>query len=150
MTATDRCIEELRRAKLLDKDGAYDGMLGEAVTELLLVFQKQGHSGMSAAYTADIFHRLIKGEPLSPLTDAPDEWVEVSEGVYQSRRVSHVFREKPEMRPYTIDGKAFSDDGGETYYTNRDSRVYFDMPGYPPKTERVVLDAALAEMRGKG
>lgn len=141
MTMTDTLIEELTRAGLFSKDSDYEGSLGESVKELLLVFQKQGHSGASAQMTASLFYKLIKGEPLTPLTADPKEWNEVTPGTLQSNRISHVFIEKAEdPRPYTIDGKAFSDDGGKTFFTSRDSRVHFDLPGYPPKTEYVILD----------
>ena len=111
-----------------------------AVKELLLVFQKQGHSGYSAQITAKIFYQLIKGEPLTPLTDNPDEWMEIADGIFQNRRISHVFIDKNRSdRPYTIDGKVFSDDDGKTYFANYESAVYFDLPGYPPKTEYVIL-----------
>lgn len=140
MTATEMCIKELEKAGLLSKDSDYDGMLGSAVKELLFVFQKQGHSGYSAQATASIFYKLIKGEPLSPLTENPDEWLDHGNGVFQSNRVSHVFIDKKTSeKPYTIEGKAFSDNGGSSYYTGIDSRVYFDLPGFPPKTEYVIL-----------
>lgn len=139
MSATETRIKELERAGLFGKDSDYEGMLGEAVKELLLVFQKQGHSGYSAQATASIFHKLVKGEPLSPLTDAEDEWNEIRPGLLQSNRVSHVFIDKSreDKRPYTIEGKAFSDDGGQSYWTSKDSVVHFDLPGFPPKTEHV-------------
>lgn len=141
MTTTDVCVGELKRAGLFDKDSAYDGMIGDAVKELLLAFQKQGHSGYSAKLTAEIFYKLVMGEALSPLTGSDDEWNEVSDGLYQSRRVSHVFIDKTKSPdPYTIDGKAFSDDGGKTYFTNFDSIVYFKLPGFPPKTEYVLIE----------
>ncbi len=140
MTTTDRCIEELKRAGLFDKDSDYDGMIGEAVKELLLVFQKQGHSGYSAQITANIFYKLIKGDPLTPLTNDKSEWNEIGPGVLQSNRASHCFIEKETSdKPYTIEGKIFSDDGGKTFFTSRESRVYFDLPGFPPETERVIL-----------
>jgi len=140
MTMTDTNIEELKRAGLFDSDSDYNGMIGEAVKELLLVFQKQGHSGYSAQLTASIFYKLIKGEPLSPLTNDPSEWMEVYPGTFQSTRISHVFINKNESeKPYTIDGKAFSDDGGKSYFTSVESRVHFDLPGFPPKTEYVIL-----------
>ncbi len=142
MSTTDTHIKELERAGFFSKDSDYAGMIGDAVKELLLVFQKQGHSGFSANLTATVFHNLITGKPLSPLTDNPDEWNEVTPDILQSNRISHVFIERAEdPRPYTIDGKAFSDDGGKTYFTNRHSRVYFNLPGYPPKTEYVILDS---------
>lgn len=140
MSMTEVHIKELERAGLFDKDSDYEGMLGEAVKELLLVFQKQGHSGHSAQATASIFHKLIKGEALSPLTEAQDEWMEVSSGIFQSKRISHVFIDKNESEnPYTIEGKAFSEDGGKSYFTNKNSRVHFNLPGFPPKTEYVII-----------
>lgn len=137
MTTTDRCIKELKLAGLLEKDGAYDGMLGESVKELLLVFQKQGHSGYSAQATSKIFYDLIRGCPLSPLTAQKDEWIDHSDGLKQNNRIPHVFMENG--KAYTQQGKVFSDDGGKTYFQNKDSRVYFDLPGYPPETEYVIL-----------
>lgn len=140
MSTTDVHIKELEKAGLFNKDSDYGGMLGEAVKELLLTFQKQGHSGFSAQLTASLFHKLVKGEPLSPLTEAEDEWMEVTDKLFQSRRVPNVFIDKNESeKPYTLDGKAFSDDGGKTYFTNKNSRVHFDLPGFPPKTEYVIL-----------
>ncbi len=138
MTMTDRAIEELKRAGLFDKETMYGGMIGEAVKELLLVFQKQGHTGYSAEVVAQLFRKLVAGDVLSPLTDAPEEWMERSEGLMQSNRCPYVFR-LPGQDPYSIVGRAFSDDGGKTYYTSIDSRVYFKLPGYPPQTEKVIL-----------
>jgi len=143
MTQTDRSIEELKRAGLFDKDSDYEGMIGEAVQELLTVFGKQGHSGMSASYVAMLFKKLVDGDVLSPLNsieDAPDEWNDVSDELWQNRRCSAVFLDKNKSsKVYTIDGKVFSDDGGKTYYTSKDSSVYFDLPGYPPKKEYINL-----------
>lgn len=141
MTTTDAYIKELEKAGLLSKDSDYEGMIGEAVKELLLVFQKQGHSGNSAQVVSTIFNKLIKGEPLTPLTDDRSEWLEVSDTILQSTRISHVFIDKKESnRPYTIYGKAFSDNDGKSYYTSYESRVHFDLPGFPPKTEYVIVE----------
>ena len=47
---------ELEIAGLFDvKGGFYEGMTGKAVIELIEVFSKQGHSGMSAPLVANIF-----------------------------------------------------------------------------------------------
>lgn len=149
MSTTDMQIEELERAGLCDKDSVYDGMLGDAVKELLRTFQGQGHSGMSAQITARIFYDLISGKPLSPITNDPTEWGLVQEEpdlkMYQNKRCPKLFWNAGEARPYTVDGKAFSDDGGETYVTNSDSKVYFDVPGYPPETEYIIREAAEKE-----
>ncbi len=82
----------------------YGGMTGRAVMGLVAVFVEQGHSGMSGSLVADAFHRLVMFEPLGPLTDDPDEWMEVADGLWQSRRQS----------------QALSKDGGKTYRLNGD------------------------------
>ena len=93
--------DELNRVGAFTADtDFYGGMTGRAVMDLVAVFVEQGHSGTSASLVADAFHRLVMFQPLGPLTDDPDEWVEVADGLWQSRR-------KPE---------AFSRDGGKTYH----------------------------------
>ena len=56
---------ELKAAGLLDKDSDYDGMLGEAALELVEVFDKQGHSGLSAPYVASIVNKLFMFKPFA-------------------------------------------------------------------------------------
>lgn len=96
--------EELKRAGLLNKNSDYDGMLGEAALEIVKVFSKQGHSGYSAETVTQIVEKLMRYEPLTPLTYAPDEWNDVSKEsgseMWQNRRKSTVF----------------STDGGKTHY----------------------------------
>ena len=46
--------------------------------ELLLVFSSQGHSGGSAAITADVLNKLLRDEPIGPLTGDDHEWLEVA------------------------------------------------------------------------
>lgn len=72
-----------------------------AVLDLVQLFADQGHSGMSAALTVDTFVKLARFEALSPITDDPQDWIEVGPEVWQCRRQSN----------------AFSNDGGKTYTT---------------------------------
>ena len=100
--------EELRRAGLFDKDSDYEGMIGEAVLKMVKGFAKEGHSGMSASWTLEIFNRVARWKTLTPITNDPSEWVEIgkemmptgSKTVWQNRRQSSLF----------------SNDGGKTYY----------------------------------
>lgn len=72
----------------------------DGVLELIHLFSTQGHSGSSALWMLETVERLLRYEPLSPLTDDPAEWMDVADDLWQSRR-------KPD---------AFSCDGGKTYY----------------------------------
>lgn len=130
---------ELKAAGFHD-DKLYDGMLYDAVLELVTVFSKQGHSGMSAGIALDAFKRVAAFEPLGPLTGKADEWVEVSYGLWQNKRCSHVFKEK-DGRAYDIEGKIFREPDGQCFI-NRDSRVYVEFP-YIPRREYVDRPAAL-------
>jgi hypothetical protein len=99
---------ELKKAGLFDKDSDYDGEAGRAILEVVKVFSSQGHSGGSAWVCLGALEKLLRFQPLTPLTSDPDEWMCVSEEqrpdrstpVWQSRR-----------RPST-----FSRDGGKTWY----------------------------------
>ncbi len=107
MSLIDYAKDELNRAGLFDKDSDYDGMIAEAVMELITVLSKQGHSGGSHYVTMEVFNRVANYKPLKPLTNNPDEWRKclsehVSKGtrLWQSRRNSEIF----------------STDGGKTAY----------------------------------
>lgn len=124
---------ELRAAGLCDSDSDYGGMLAEAVLALVRVFDEQGHSGFSANQVIKIFSRVAAYEPLCPLTGADDEWMEVSEGMEQNLRCSHVFRENGQA--YNSTGKVFRESSGASF-TSIDSRVPVKFP-YTPKTQYV-------------
>lgn len=130
--------EELRRAGLFDDDAMYGGMIGEATLRMVEVFADEGHSGYSAGISISVLEKLLRFEPLTPLTGDEDEWTEVADGVFQNRRCSHVFRENGEA--YDIDGRVFREPNGACY-TSRDSRVPVTFP-YTPTTEYVDVEAA--------
>ena len=100
---------ELKRAGV-DKD-IYGEMLPNAVLEIVEMFAKQGHSGMSAAYSLQLLTKLLQFENLTPIGNTPDEWMEVSEemmgrkGVWQCRRNPALFSEDAGKTYYHVDDK---------------------------------------------
>jgi len=134
---TDHAERELELAGLDSDAAVYDGMIGDAVLEIVEVFSKQGHSGASAAITLDILKKVLAFEPITPLTGEESEWNEVREGVYQNKRCSRVFKEKG--RAYDINGKIFEEPSGSRY-TCVDSRVLVLFP-YVPHSEIVKVPA---------
>ena len=60
MSWTKTAKESIKKAGLHDKDSDYDGMIGKALDELVDVFSKQGHSGMSAQWVSSLFRKLVK------------------------------------------------------------------------------------------
>ena len=143
-------LNEFRAAGWIDETDNYTDdmqkMICKHVLALLTVFSMEGHSGSSAPYAINLFEKLAKFEPISPLTGEDWEWVDVAEqsgGVlYQNKRCSHVFKDP--NGAYDIQGKVFydwytSEEDGEkfkSYYTSRDSRVVITFP-YTPKIEYI-------------
>ena len=115
MSLTEFAKQELEAAGLFDKDSDYGGMLGEAVLDLIETFSEQGHSGASAAMTASLFNKLSRFEPIRPLTGADDEWVKVSDGLFQNKHCSRVFKDTKRGETYDIEGYVFTDRAGCSY-----------------------------------
>jgi hypothetical protein len=104
---------------------------------LLKVFSAQGHSGFSAPHCIKLFEKLAMFEPLAPLSGSDNEWVEVSDGMFQNVRCSHVFKGgyRFDGQAYDIQGKVFEDENG-SHYTSYESAVSVVFP-YTPHTEYV-------------
>jgi hypothetical protein len=123
---------EFKAAKWLDDEGKYSDEMQEAickhVLKLLDVFADEGHSGSSAPYAVNVFKKLAMFEPLVPLTGEDWEWTETSEGVFQNKRCSHVFKQADRF-----DGQAYDIDG-IVFYEWHERDLDPDEPGYPGKT----------------
>ncbi len=104
MSLVEHATRELVLAGLMDQDSDYNGMIGQAALEIIEIFAQQGHSGFSASMTTDVVTRLMKYEPLTPLTSNPEEWIDRTDisgtPMWQSKRNPAVF----------------STDGGQTWY----------------------------------
>ena len=132
-------IEELKRAGYYDKDGVYEGTLGDNLEELIKVFSKQEHSGFSASIVSGTFHRLVHWKPLTPITDNPEEWTEIGTNLYQSKRCPSVFTTSELLKQ----GKA--KDNSYYYKVDKNGRFYRDikcskivkLPYYPPPTSKL-------------
>lgn len=78
----------------------------EGLLRVIQAFADMGHSGGSAAVAIPMINKLLQFQPLTALTSSSEEWNEISremsggEELWQNRR----------------DPRAFSNDGGKTYY----------------------------------
>lgn len=132
MSLIDFAKKELEQAGLFDKEkDFYGGMTGTSVLELIDVFAKQGHSGMSASIVRNLFNKLADYEPINPITNLESDWNEVGNNVFQHKHVSAVFKNGKNDKPYYLDGQIFKDK--RSAYTNRDSRKPLNLPCYLPK-----------------
>lgn len=106
----------------------------ENVLELLEVFSKQGHSGMSAPHCISMFKTLASFEPLGPLTGEDSEWTDAG-WCFQNNRCPHVFKRKEDGQAYDAEGKIFRYPDGSCF-TSSASSVEITFP-YTPKREYV-------------
>ena len=62
----------------LTEDDEMNGEMRKHILHMIEEFSKEGHSGFSASYAVSILSKLLKYEPLSPLTGYDSEWMELS------------------------------------------------------------------------
>ena len=123
-----------------DNEDEMNLAMRDHILRMVRIFSQEGHSGFSANYAILCLEKLLRYEPLSPLTGEDDEWMQVDENLYQNKRCSRVF--KDEDGAYDIDGIVFWEwytdpETGEKFkahFTCKDSRVRVEFP-YTPKTE---------------
>lgn len=142
MSLLDHAERELDLMGMQD-DGDMNGMMRRHILHMVKEFSSEGHSGFSASYAIQVLEKLLKFEPITPLTGEDWEWSDVSEisgdTLYQNARCGHVFKDKDGA--YDIDGKVFwswmtDEETGEkfkSHYTDRESRVPVTFP-YTPTT----------------
>lgn len=76
----------------------YGLMCYDDAEKLFDIFNEQGHTGYSAMAICSIFERLVKGKPLTPVTDEEDQWrmayslESTPEKRYQHKRMSGLFK----------------------------------------------------------
>ena len=140
---------ELKLAGYYDKDSDYGGMIPEAVLELMGVFSKQGHSGMSASLVRNIFNRLADFKNLTLLTGKDDEWNDIGETLnkseknemYQNNRVGSVFKDGKDEQAYYSVAIVFQGEESHDSFTGSvgeiRSRQYVKSFPFTPKTFRI-------------
>ena len=118
-------------------DDEIQQMICDNILELLKTFDEQGHSGFSANYLLNMFDRLARLKPISPLTGNDDEWVKINDNLWQNKRCCSVF--KDETGAYWIEGRVFRTPDGSCYMT-KDSRVPVEFPWTMPEPEIVEVE----------
>lgn len=103
---------ELELAGLTRKDSDYNGMLGTAALEIIEVFARQGHSGQSAAIVTALINDLMQFKALTPITDDPEDWIEVTEWAPKGGRMWQCRRQSD----------LFSYNGGKSWHSVEDPR----------------------------
>lgn len=126
-----------------DEEDEMQDLVEKNILELIEVFSKQGHSGFSGNYVLSIFERLVRFLPITPLTGEDDEWNKIFDyehctyNFWQNKRCSRVFKDSDGAYDSCV--RVFSDDCGETYWSNRDSRERIEFPYYPPTYPKKII-----------
>lgn len=128
-------------ARITDDGDEIQEQINDDILEIIEVFQRQGHSGTTGAYTIRLVSRLLGFKPLTPITGEDSEWNEITDKLEQNRRVSSVFRKnKDNSTAYDIDARIFSDDGGKTWFSRSGSSKPIEFPYMPPESPEKVLE----------
>lgn len=130
-------IDELTRIGMYGSGDEMNDAMCDHILKMVDVFAEEGHSGFSAEYAIGILQKLLRWQPLSPLTGEDDEWNE-EDGFFQNKRCSRVLKNEKDGQAYDIRGKVFVEPDGVSY-TSRDSRVDIEFP-YVPKTEYINVE----------
>lgn len=146
MNSIEFAQKELEAAGFFDNEEIYEGLIGDAVMTLIKTFNAQQHSGFSAMIVINLFDRLAKHKPLTPLTGEDWEWEKMSLGTdedgdnqaYINIRCPFIIKDSDGVA-YNTEGKIFSDDG-VVWYTNKNSRIPITFPySVPNEPVRVIL-----------
>ena len=124
---------------LLMKNAEGTPIVKEFVPEIMALVKKfadSGQSGGSAPYTAQIITQVLKKllahEPLGDgLTCEDDEWTDISPmegaedgtGSFQNNRLSSVFKEGKDGRPYYINAVVFKPVGKDYTFTSNSVKM---------------------------
>ena len=140
-------VEDAARAKALEREAAE--LAKKNVMELIKVVDSQGHSGSSIGFVMSLFKTLVRYRPLTALTGSEEEWEDVSDfygnkaNIQQNKRCPSVFRvcndNATAYNAYNVDGKVFSDDDGETWFSCSASKTPVTFPYDVPETEKIIL-----------
>lgn len=111
----------------------------KCVLDILDLIANQGHSGFSHGYLLTLLIPLLKGKPITPLTGKEWEW-DNEYGLIQNKRCFSVFKDQDGSAYYT-EGYAFSDNGGKTYWTSKESQktIAFPCDNKQLETEYIIL-----------
>ena len=126
------------KVKGFESDDMQD-WIEKCVLDILDLIASQGHSGFSHGYLLTLLIPLLKDKPITPLTGNDWEW-DTEYGLIQNKRCFSVFKDQDGSAYYT-EGYAFSDNGGKTYWTSRESRktITFPCDNKQLETEYVIL-----------
>ena len=184
--SVDNAQYELDRLLKKAEEKGETPLIKEFVPEVMALVQKfadSGQSGGSAPFTAgvitEVLKKLLAQEPLGGVENSEDEWNDTSDiegvdegtGTFQNNRLSSVFKEGKDGKPYYLDAIVFVPEGKEYGFTSGSvmmsegseeavgSANYIKSFPFEPKTFKITVnekeyrkmkDGSLVEEEGGG
>ena len=139
--ASDSNIVEHIKREMPESDEPMQAMMRSHLIRMGQLFSIEGHSGFSSSYAVSALEKLLRLEPLGPLTGEPDEWTWLDYGdemKAQNKRCGHVFM-RADGTAYDIEGRIFREPDG-LCFTGKGSSVDITFP-YTPTREYVDVPA---------
>lgn len=127
------------------KDELYKAEVDSAIVDSLLAMLDASnvgeHSGSSWQFLLATFRRLASFKPLSPLTGAEDEWVEITDDLEQNKRCPTVFRKnKNNGYAYDIATFVYTRDYGKTWVIIPSNQKLIEFPySVPDEPTKIYL-----------
>lgn len=131
--------------RLLSEDDEMQKEINKSILDVLNLMATQGHSGFSLSYTLSLLDRLLSYKPITALTGEEDEWEDITElndgeSLQQNKRYYSIFRSNNDnSTAYNVNGKVFSDDGGESWYSSSNSSIPIIFPYVVPDEPEYVI-----------
>jgi len=129
----NRAYKELCLIGMLS--GEYNSEISKCILDLCELFGTQGHTGFTAPYVIDLFTKLANNKALSPLTNNPDEWEDMSEysddvpgTLYQNKRDCTVFSYDQLKTWKSVDEKLILEKITKVFESNHSNYIHLLTP----------------------
>lgn len=109
-------VEHAKKEMKLVKLDTLGGSVGPKVMSLVEMLASQENDPADADVIIRIFYSLAQFMPLTPVTNEPDEWNEITKEVYSEAMIESGMRLWQSKRAASV----FSEDGGKTWEDKRD------------------------------
>ena len=109
----------------------------DVIEQIAKIFEEQKHSGFTAHWFAPRIAKLVENrlldKPFVSIHEGEEEWVEISNGRYQSKRCSGLFKEQNQP-PYYLEAIVWVEPSGAAFtgtVNGITSHQYIKYPFYP-------------------
>ncbi len=131
-------MQEFVYAGWTDGNGKWDNemqkLICKQVIELLNIISNHEHLDAFALYAINLFKKLVYSEPISEIRCTEDEWFNYHDDMYQNKRLSSIFKEGKDGKPYYLDAIKWRSANRNCFYGNVEgiaSRQYIRLPFIP-------------------